>query len=148
MISRITSILAAGAAALVLVAIPAQALTPAQTKKKIATLKKQLNALPKHKAPFAKINSLVTQLTKLDGPHATNWLNTGLTKISITNAKKNATTLTNNVNKLVNSNKKIKPAQKKSIQNKNKALLKKYVPPGPKNPPYQAMVVSDSPVLG
>lgn len=139
MISKIASILTVGVAALAFAVAPAQALTK-QQKASIAALKKQLNQQPKHKGNVAKINQLVKQLVTKDAKGASSYLNIGLTKLPMLNAKKNATALTNAVNTLVNKAKTLKAPQKKSIVNKNKGLLKKYVPPGPNNPPYQAML--------
>ncbi len=141
MFKKIASILTVGVAALVIAApTSVYALTPAQTKAKIAALKRQLVALPLHKAPFAKVNSLVLQLVTLDAKGASNYLGLGLPKIATVNAKKNAATLTSAVNKKVQSNKTLTTSVKKSIISKNTTLLKKYVPPGPNNPPYQAML--------
>lgn len=147
MISKIASILTVGVAALILAA-PAQAVVKGE-KASVAALKKQLNALPKHKAPsFSKIQSLVTQLIAKDPKNANSYLKTGLDKIAISNAKKNASTLTSKANAAVNKQKKkLGAAKTKSIINKNNGLLKKYVPPGPNNPPYQAMLSVRNAVL-
>lgn len=142
MISKIASILTVGVATLVLAAAPAQALTN-QQKASIAALKKQLQKQPLHKGNVGKINQLVKQLVTKDPKNAASYLNLGLTKLPMVNAKANAKKLTNTVNTLVKKAKTLKPNQKNSIVKKNNNLLKKYVPPGPNNPPYQAMVLGD-----
>lgn len=116
----------------------ARALTPAQIKKKVATLTKQLSAQPKHKAHFPKLRSLVTKLVELNPKKASVYLGIALPKISMVGAKRNASSLTNAVNGLL-KRAKLSAALKASLTRRNVALLKKYVPPPPPHQgPYQS----------
>lgn len=129
-------------------ATEAWALTPQQTKAKIAQLNKRLHQLPRHKAPFPKILSLTNQLAKLDAKKSSGFLATGLSKIAMANAEKNAAKLTSSVNGIVGKAK-ISASLKKAIVKRNVALLKRWVPPRPPGPgPYQACRAARSAPVG
>lgn len=141
MISKIGALLTVAIAALFLAApTNVHAATSSSDKKKIAALKKQLNALPNKAASVSQIDKILKQLTKLDPKNGANYLNTGLKKLAPPNAANNAKKLEKNVVNLVNKSK-LTSSQKKSVTKKAEKVLKSYKPPKPTPTPYQAMLL-------
>jgi hypothetical protein len=113
----------------------------ASKKTQITVLLKQLKKLPKEGAGLAKVQALVTKLSKLDPAKAGTYLQTGLSKLNSTATQNAVDALSKAVSSIVEKSN-LPDSVKSKITDKIDKVIEHFDIPTPTPTPYQAMLLS------